>query len=141
MTAAVIGTSTMSSPSCSRISADSPNAWRSKAKAGPGSARFVFSSRACGSGNSAAQLAQADAHRLGAGHPGRGLRGEHLRPHHDPVPLALRDRDRAELAVRALVDADADREGGVERQVAGRVARQAPSRSQASSKPTNWLRW
>ena len=119
MTAAVIGTSTMCEAVRSRISADSPKARRSKAKAGPASARFVFSSRDCASGNSSAQVAQADAHRLGAGHPGRGLRGEHLRPHHDPVPLALRDRDRAERAVGAPVDADADRQRDVEREVAG----------------------
>ena len=122
MTAAVIGTSTMFSPSCSRISADSPNAWRSKAKAGPGSARFVRSSRACGSGNSARSSRRRTRIASVLAMPGRRLGREHLRPHHDPVPLALRDRDRALLAARALVDADPDRERRVERQVAGRVA-------------------
>ena len=75
-----------------------------------------------GQGKLEAQVPQVDPHRLGARHPGRRLGSEDLRPHHDPVPLSLRDRDRAHLAVRAPIDADADGQGDVEREVAGSTA-------------------
>ena len=120
MTAAVIGTSTMFSPSCSRISADSPNAWRSNAKAGPGSARFVRSSRACGSGNSARSSRRRTRIASVLAIPVADSGANTCALTTTRSPLALRDRDRALLAARTAVDADPDRQRRVERQVAGR---------------------
>ena len=104
MTAAVIGTSTMFSPSCLEDLGRLAERLAVEGEGGPGQRPLRPLVAGLRQRELGAQGAEALAHRLGAGHARRRLGREHLRPHHDAVPLALRDDDRPLLAAGTPVD-------------------------------------